>query len=98
MIRTISMQINPARAPHAIPTKRPARTAALSIALVIAAAVAGIFLVGHSLARAATPVATAPATGQNPVLSVASAADMRSAVQSLAAFPDPYPAAAAVAP
>ncbi|MFS2033501.1 hypothetical protein ACEN8I_05685 [Polaromonas sp. CT11-55] len=104
MIRTIPLQVHAPRRPHAIPTRRQKRTrmlgafvAALGAALLCAA------LVGYGIARAAAParLPSGQSTGTVAAPALADgkeAGELRAAVRALPAFPDPYPAAAGMAP
>ena len=103
MIRTIPMRAYAPRHPHAIPTRSLARTVSHAVGALVAAFCAALLcigLIGYGIARAGAsariPAAAAAAAQAAPVGH--EAAELRAAVQALPAFPDPYPAAAAVAP
>lgn len=101
MIKTISMQAIPPRQPHAIPTTRASRrrTLGLFVAPVIGMAILAAVLIGHRMAQAAPAGRTAVLAPQQASVQLpGSPAAMRAAVQALAAFPDPYPVAAGMAP
>ena len=107
MIRTIPMRAYAPRHPHAIPTRSLARTVSRAVGALVAALCAALLctgLVGYGIARAGAP-ARVPAASQPAGLAAVHTAAMdkeasalKAAVQSLPAFPDPYPAAAGVAP
>jgi hypothetical protein len=100
------MQAQAPRRPHAIPTRSLARTVSRTLSTLAAALCAALLcaaLVGYGIARAGAParVAAGPLAGAAAVQTASDkkeAAELREAVQALAAFPDPYPAAAGVAP
>ena len=107
MIRTIPLQVPAARRPHAIPTRSLARRVSRTLGTLAAAFCAALLcvaLVGYGIARAAAP-ARVPVAGQVTVTAAAptaadhkQAAELKAAVQALAAFPNPYPPAAGMAP
>lgn len=109
MIRTIPMQAHAPRRPHAIPTRSLARTVARTLGALVAAFCAALVcfaLVGYGIAHAGAParVAAGQLTAAAAPVAVHTAsdgkeaADMKAAVQALPAFPNPFPAAAGVAP
>lgn len=107
MIRTIPLQVHVARRPHAIPTRSLARRVSRTLGTLAAAFCAALLcaaLVGYGIARAAAPGRVAVAgqlTGAAAAPTAADgkeAAELKAAVQALAAFPNPYPPAAGMAP
>jgi hypothetical protein len=107
MTRTIPLQIHAARRPHAISTRSLARRVSCTLGTLAAAFCAALLcaaLVGYGIARAAAP-AWLPVAGRLTGAAVAptaaegkAAAELKAAVQGLAAFPNPYPPAAGMAP
>ena len=107
MIRTIPMRAYAPRHPHAIPTRSLARTVSHAVGALVAAFCAALLcigLVGYGIARAGAPARLPSAAAAVTTVTAQAApvgheaAELKAAVRALPAFPDPYPAAAGVAP